>query len=150
MCSSQHLGCHDCLSTYFGSGSGDKTKPCPVCRAPVAATELKPVPFIERVVKSLDAKCKASNCDWRGALAQREAHFFQSCLGRTIECEKCKVMIPALRADDHLVNHCGERLIRCPRGDTKCPKFHRKNSATHEGICTQFQFALSSSLWGRI
>ncbi|GAA6008549.1 hypothetical protein JCM11491_003344 [Sporobolomyces phaffii] len=134
ICTSQHLGCHDCIEAHF---EGVKRKRCPVCRISVRKTTIKPSPFIERVVKALDVKCESSGCDWQGPLSECPKHLSQSCRFNLSACPLCDEPVPAFAVGKHWL-YCPEEFVSCPRGGPACFEYRRKHRAAHAQTCDQY------------
>ncbi|RXG52336.1 TNF receptor-associated factor 3, partial [Armadillidium vulgare] len=106
-----HRFCRDCILSVLSGCS----KECPIDKNPLSETDLFHDSCIEREVLELRVKCPNSSLGCRSQVDLRyiEDHI-HACVYQPVLCpNECSVTVMHKELEDHITNHCLNRLSKC-------------------------------------
>lgn len=141
-CKKGHLFCLTCINTWLDV---HHRLTCPVGRLPLQSSHLRKIIVFDSLVESLEAFCqnREDGCTWTGSLENRNTHLQQclkepvpcthagclqivkreelavhqaSCDWRSLDCECCRIVIPAQEMQRHQRYVCRKSPVPCPFG----------------------------------
>ncbi|KAL9966004.1 hypothetical protein ACROYT_G024010 [Oculina patagonica] len=141
-CKKGHLFCLTCINTWLDV---HHRLTCPVGRLPLQSSHLRKIIVFDSLVESLEAFCqnREDGCSWTGSLENRNTHLQQclkepvpcthagclqivkreelavhqaSCDWRSLDCECCRIVIPAQEMQHHQRYVCRKSPVPCPFG----------------------------------
>jgi len=108
-----HLGCEECLKTWFVTKNGDT---CPICKVPAKADNVQPNAFAGMLIRGLEVTCPNDGCGNKMMLGKRGEHLAthrHTCVFEPTPCIDCKKSVPRGTLEQHKQHECRNRLIEC-------------------------------------
>ena len=141
-----HLGCEECLKTWFVTNNGDK---CPVCKASATAKDIQPAAFASMLMRGLEVTCPNNGCGVKMLLGKQGDNLMthrDTCALEPVACGECKKSIARGMLEEHKRSECRNRLIECKSCGEHVAAYlldvHTKPTAGSEGalLCAGLAF----------
>ena len=105
------LVCKKCSGIMREASLSKGETTCLVCSD--TPRQPNPVKAVQDSIRILGIKCPLlRGCDWKGELSEAETHL-NDCLFFLIQCKKCEQIFPRGDEEEHEMNYCPKRIIRC-------------------------------------
>ena len=130
-----HSFCKRCIDKYCEKNIHIQNK-CPLCRKIFFNNNNTHNIKINNILRDLKCKCPINNCNWIGKLFELDNHLsICQIKNKNIICKWCKLPMELKYFENHIINDCEYKKIKCKYCHSEGPEINLKN---HHLECQEY------------